>query len=198
MRIPEFVEGAVLLQCTVNPYNEIYEGEEVHRKRNNKVKKEIFVSRPSSPDLTVVSLHVQLVDFTTSHSLVSVSWSVKNIGNSMLSQYSWTDVIGISENRYLDVFGFHGMVGKFNSFDISYQLESTGSYTMSKTVALQKVQTGTYFFYLITDYDNMVYEFGGEENNVKISDAVYIPPIPIAKLNVISLEISQKTLTPGS
>ncbi|CAC5402582.1 unnamed protein product [Mytilus coruscus] len=198
LQIPISVHGKVYLHCIVETNDDIFEGREPSRLENNHKVITLFVNRPPSPDLLVSVLKVSLKNSSSSQTLVSVTWSVQNIGNSMPFRSNWLDAVGISHQNHVHISDMARHIEKLNTFEIMYGLEPSASYSMSKTVVIPKMYIGTYYIYVITDYANSIFEFNGEENNIALGSSIIIPPIPMAQLNVVSFLIDENTVTPGS
>ncbi|XP_076095373.1 uncharacterized protein LOC143066264 [Mytilus galloprovincialis] len=198
LQIPKSVHGKVYLHCIVDTMDDIFEGREPIRLENNHKRFSLFVYRPPSPDLLISFLKVSLVNSSSSHTLVSLTWSVRNTGNTMPFRSSWLDAVGISHHNNLHMSDVVRHLEILGTFEIMYGLEPSGSYSISKTVVIPKHYMGVYYMYIVADYENNIFEFNGEENNIAFSSPIVIPPIPMPKLKVMSFLISEHTVTPGS
>ncbi|VDI13273.1 Hypothetical predicted protein, partial [Mytilus galloprovincialis] len=197
LQIPKLLNGDVYLHCIVETKDDLFEGREPPRIENNHKIITLFVNRPPSPDLIIDFLKVSLKNSSSSQSLVSVTWSVHNKGNSMPFRSNWLDAVGISRQNHVKISDIARHIEILYTFEIIYGLESSASYSMSKTVVIPKQYVGTYYLYVITDYADTVFEFNEEDNNIEASKLIVIPPIPMSQLNV-SFLFNETMLTPGS
>ncbi|XP_052094770.1 uncharacterized protein LOC127730411 isoform X2 [Mytilus californianus] len=197
LQIPKLLYGEVYLHCIVETTDDMFEGREPSRIENNHKIITLFVNRPPSPDLLIDFLKVSLKNSSSSQSLVSVTWSVHNKGNSMPFRSNWLDAVGISRQNYVQISDIARHIEILYTFEIMYGLESSASYSMSKTVVIPKQYVGIYYVYVITDYADTIFEFNEEDNNIALSKPIVIPPIPMSQLNV-SFLFNETMLSPGS
>ncbi|CAG2191761.1 unnamed protein product [Mytilus edulis] len=136
--IPKSVHGEVYLHCIVET-NNIFEGREPSRLENNHKVITLFINRPPSPDLLVSAFKVSLKNSSSSQTLVSVTWSVQNTGNSMPFRSNWLDAVGISKQNHVHLSEMARHVEILNTFELLYGLEPSASTLCRKQLLFQKV-----------------------------------------------------------
>ena len=186
--------GNYFLVAQVDRFSELYED---GNSQNNILGYQILVVAPSSPDLTVTSIMYMLTLSDTSQRILTVSWTVTNIGDEMESITSWRDTVYLSryrEFRFSRVSAVH--VREVRNQQLSYNQE----YSVTSTIILTDNIIGNYFIFVETDSSRNVFELNGEENNIgQYSEEIDISPPPTPRLLVLIASTDLPTnLTSGS
>ena len=150
--------------------------------QNNIIHFPLLVVAPPSPDLRVTSISYTQTLTETNERILTVSWTVTNIGNSMEQPSSWRDEIFLSKTAAFN---------RSNSVSIGYTnirsqaLSSNQTYTTSATAVLNANISGNHYVFVVTDSSGQQLELNGELNNVeRYSDRIDIVPAPQPKLKI--------------
>jgi subtilase family serine protease len=124
-------------------------------------------------DLEVMNIALQ--DSATQADLIPVSFTVKNTGNKNTGNTSWKDRVYISSSP---VWNTSNMT-MINTQEYTLPLPSDSSYTVQTPVNIPlSLSEGFYYLYVFTDYENKIYEYTDEANNILRSSPIYIKPYP--------------------
>jgi len=140
--------------------------EEVN-KNDNFFYKVISILPPPAPDLVVSSI-VHGGDAISGGS-ANVTWTVTNQGDASATG-NWRDVVYISSDTILDT-DEDFRVGRF---DHQGPLAVGESYQQTANFTIPVDYMGDYYFFVITDNNNSVYESLGEFNNIEMSTPITI------------------------
>ena len=107
-----------------------------------------------------------------------ISYKVQNIGPGDPFSNTWMDYFYISEkgtglDETAKLLGKVEHKGRYELFNDGYHYQGD-SYNDSYSITMNKLENGTYYFYIKVDADNSVFEFDGEDNNVIISEAFQV------------------------
>ena len=138
---------------------------------------------PPSPDL-VVSAITHSTDALSGHE-ANVSWTVTNQGEAA-AMGSWTDAVYLSSDTILDTEN-DLRVGRFVH---QGPLVINESYQMSEQFTIPVNYSGNYYFIIVTDNNNTVYEGLEEMNNKTVSDAMPVTMSWLTDLQVDSVMMS--------
>ena len=155
---------------------------------------------PSTPNLIIKALKFQPVSFHSQgyiHS-ITVTWEVKNIGNSMQSTAKWKDEIVLSK-RPGNPFTPDRLSLGFSNTEVA--LGAGQSYTQRKTVLVPSNAIETYYVNVIIDSDNSVnsvLQGSTESNDIRYNDLVYVVPTPEKPdLRIDNLVFTKGSLSSG-
>lgn len=147
----------------------------------------------------------------SSTSDINIKYDVKNIGSGVPYHNTWTDKVylsksnnGIDQNAILietierkGYFESPPMTDVPDGLllipaeDFTYHGDD---YSVTKSIKVGGLSSGTYYIYVKVDANDDIYEFGGEDNNVIRSSAIqYVEPDLTAEL----ISISADTLSTG-
>ena len=140
----------------------------------------ITVHIPPSPDFVPNIDKISQVD---SNGLLSVTWTVVNIGNSMLSLQSWCDRVILSFTAGV-ISGSEAYSLGEECFDMKLQYQQR--YTVTKPFLVNYIPPGKYVPHVITDSGESLSERNGEANNVASYDDV----VELADASVANLRLS--------
>lgn len=114
---------------------------------------------------------------------VELEYHVRNISAGDPFANAWTDYVYISKNPS----GLTGdaklvaKAGRKGSYEIAsktnngYRFEYKGDeYSNKVSIPTEKIESGDYYFYVVVDANDDVFEYDGEENNVLRSDKVTV------------------------
>ncbi|MBR4536764.1 MAG: fibronectin type III domain-containing protein [Bacteroidales bacterium] len=139
---------------------------------------------PPSPDL-VVSAITHSVN-AQSGGTANVSWTVTNQGEAA-AMGSWTDAVYLSSDTILDTES-DLRIGRYVH---EGPMVINGSYQMSEEFTVPVNYSGDYYFIIVTDNNNTVYEGLQEMNNMTISDAMPVTMTWLTDLQVDSVAMSE-------
>lgn len=194
IQISPTFSGNYFLVAHVDRYSGIFEDGLI---QNNVMGYPLLVVAPSSPDLTVTSISYTISLSDTSQRILTVSWTVTNIGDEMESITSWRDRVYLSRYREFS----RNRVTTINTREVpNQQLSYNQEYSLSSTTVLTDNIVGNYFIFVETDTSGNVFELNGEENNIgQYSEEIEIFPPPTPRLHVtIATENLPANLTSGS
>lgn len=138
---------------------------------------EILLTPP--PDLQVMPQIAVPADAFSSQE-ISITYHVKNYGTGPTREKVWRDYVflsssadrSLSDGILLDRISHSGI------------LKNDSSYTCKLTALLPQGISGNYYVHIITDYEDVVYEFAYEENNWRVSDSISVMLLPPPDLTV--------------
>lgn len=145
--------------------------------------KVITILPPPSPDLEVTSV-VHGGDATSGHE-ASVTWTVTNQGEAA-AMGSWVDAVYFSSDTLLDTQSDF-RVGRFTH---EGPLAINESYQRTDQFTVPVDYNGDYYFIVVTDNNNSVYEGLQEMNNITFSS-----PMHVTLSWFTDLEVSDMTMT---
>lgn len=175
LKLPDDMSGAFFLEVDVNSDNSIFEGDKL---LNNRIVELINVEISPAADLAVQSLTVTDKGEVSGERILSVTWEVKNIGNSMSTLKMWTDRIfaqigPLNNNRTTDL----------GTFMVENRLLSQASYVLERNVILPLKLSGSIYICVQTDTTLSVYESHSTNNNIKCMDTpLHVEPRQGARL----------------
>lgn len=194
IQISPTFSGNYFLVIQVNRYSGLFEDGLSH---NNILGYPILVVAPSSPDLTVTNIMYMLTLSDISQRILTVTWTVTNIGDAMESIMSWRDRVYLSRYREFS----RSRVTTIHTREVrNQQLSYNQEYSVSSTTILTDNIVGNYFIFVETDSSGNVFELNGEENNIgQYTEEIEIFPPPTPQLQVsISTTTLPVNLTSGS
>ena len=121
---------------------------------------------PPSPDLQVENVSAS---FFSSSRILSVKWSVRNVGNSMSENLVWTDQIILSSNISYVSLGLSEILG---NVELNLKMQANQIYTRQVSHFIPSTLPGLFYVYVISDVFNRIVEVDGEDNNMLRSDDV--------------------------
>ncbi|MFZ4707945.1 MAG: CARDB domain-containing protein, partial [Bacteroidales bacterium] len=168
--IPEGLEG----DYYVHVYADFNENiDENILENNNVTDTPLHLTISSWADLKV--MNIQMQDTALAGSNIPLDFIVKNIGTKGVNDKSWMDKVYISRLPVWDP----GSANFLRAFEKSISLAPNSTYDVSSSINLPSGLTaGVHYIFVFTDEENTVFEYTGENNNIKRSDPVYITPLP--------------------
>ena len=159
--LPENIFG----ECYINYRHDI--NKDLLRSINHTitVKAPIYVEIPPTPDL-----QPEKINFKAIQNGILVSWTVRNIGNQMLRTLLWKDIVIMSKSNS-DPYDLGYIVG--GEFETQAKLQSYQTYLVSMEIIIPSKASGSYYFHVLTDFNNNVDEIDGEENNILSTSGMF-------------------------
>lgn len=175
--LPNGISGQYYVFVGVDGGNSIYEN---GLEANN-------ISSPGEPLAISLSPYVDLTPTAingptagNAGQAVNASFTVKNMGTADAQGLSWKDKIYILNTSVWN----SGSAQLLRTEQVSQTLAVDSSYTINTTVNLPvNLSTGTYFFFIVTDQENNIYEYTQENNNRLVSNGILVtgyPPVDLA------------------
>jgi hypothetical protein len=105
---------------------------------------------------------------------ITISYTIQNTGDGYISGRGWKDRIVMSKYNtfYPDSTVFVGEVARINT-----TLFSGGSLAVNRKFLIPHPYSGTWYFFVITDVNDSIYEKSGEFNNTTLPPG-FIKPYP--------------------
>lgn len=155
--IPKGLNGDYYFLVKTDVYNHVFEDQ--FEGDNVIVSNLIHIDLTPPPDLRVDTVEAQNLAF--SGQPMDVNWTVSNHGEGRTVESGWYDRVVMSEDNVL------GNADDRNMGDFWHAgaLDPDESYSMTRSVNLPIGVVGDFYFFVITDRANHVYEHGSEFNN---------------------------------
>ena len=154
--LPRGLEGPFYFIVRTDTFNRVFE----HQAEDDNVTAggPTQVDVPPLPDLQVSSVSAPGSAF--SGQPMSLNWRVSNDGDAGTGVSRWRDSVFMSDDDVLD-----GGDRSMGSLEHNGALAPGESYAASMSVSLPIAVTGDFFFFVVTDSSNQVFEHGLEGNN---------------------------------
>lgn len=187
IEIPEGKPGPFYIYVLIDKNNNFPE-----TTKNNNIGRSTNAIQVERPDLIVTNVTVPTT--SVSGSETQINWTIKNSGSGTAQQKTWRDRLVMSR---LPVYYPDSTVLLGEYVHDKVTLGSGDSVIISKQYVIPHGYSGDWYFYVITDVLNNVYEKNGEQNNVSNSSNVTSMTLgPWADLQVMSITL-QDTATQG-
>ncbi len=160
VKIPNYISGDYYIHIYTDASNNIFE----HANEDNNTYSEgINIVLTPPPDLVI--LDVNNPTSASNNEIIEISWTLKNNGAGSTISY-WTDKIFISPDSLFNEANFIQIGQKFQNL----VLQPGESQNTFLNLNAPKNLAGTYYVYVYADFNNQVFEFENEDNNVSRSD----------------------------
>jgi|GEM_PF-2939345 len=187
VKIPNNAFGKYFLILVCDKYNDVYEYSA--ESNNTRVSDSMQVLVVATPDLAVQSITHPVT--ANSGSKIKVEWKVKNQGLSETFESGWYDRLYLSKSATLDEKSapvlatvHHGGAVDVDSF-----------YTIVDSFTIPNGLSGDYYLFVKTDFDNRVFEYTYDDNNLlKSSKNINITLTPWADLQVTTVTVQQNPI----
>ncbi len=180
--VPSSIHDSFYLFAVTDNTDNIFER---YGENNNWARKKVYVL---NPDLSITSISPWSTSLTAGSS-ASIIWTVKNAGPGKVKGRIRTDKISLSPTSTYNT----TTLIPVTTISYSADLDSNRIYTQTWGVTIPAQLSGTYYFFIETDYGNVVTETN-ESNNRQISSAVTISRPPPPDLQVQSVAVAKDTL----
>ncbi|HOY30774.1 MAG TPA: CARDB domain-containing protein [Bacteroidales bacterium] len=145
--------------------------------------KEITFPIPPEPDLMATSIIPPSNVFSGQQ--VNIIWTIKNNGDGNTGSDNWSDRIYLSSDTSLNM----STALNLGTFSHTGLLNPDSSYTCAQAVTIPSNIFGTYYFYIVTDVANNIFEYVYENNNITRSDSMVVFLTPPADMVVTGMSI---------
>jgi len=175
IQLPRLPPGDYYLYAVADYLDQIFESNET----NNMLQIPVKVALSAMPDLAPAGLSGPAT--MTKGQFYTVTWGVTNLGPGV-AQAPWQDMVYFSSNAFIDA----------TASPIAFNLQDTnlpphGSYQSTNDFMCPSVPPGTYYFILLTDAGDQVYE-SAEDNNTLATPVVVVGLTNAPDLAPISLK----------
>lgn len=188
IKLPEGVNGTIYLQIQTNADRSVYEVTEGYA--NNKFNKAVVVTLSPWADLKISKLSADR-DTAETGSAYPLHVKVTNQGKAATKDSSWIDRIYISPSPVL---GKDTVLLAGARADFRLKKDSSYSYTIDVPIPFD-TEKGTYYFYVISDATNKIYEHTDENNNITMYGPVAVTYGPGPDLKLSELKTPETVLT---
>ena len=181
--LPQNAVGEYYLYVITDRFHQIEETDNYNNTTRTNFPLSINLTPP--PDLQVSAITNPSDAFSGQQ--ISVNWEVTNSGTGHINDQHWKDLVFLSSYNV-----FNPNSSTFlGSFDWTGDLEVDGSYSRQETLMLPPYIEGEHYIYIVTDYDNEVYEFVFEDNNLS-SATLHVILTPPADLVLTTLTAPER------
>ena len=171
LRVPAVRSTNCYLIFKTDAYNSLFEADE----SNNTVAVPLQIN-VQPPDLTPLAFRVSSVITSPPNPVVTFVWGVTNQGSG-LAEGPWNDQIFISTNETWD-----STARCISSWMAPTLVPAGGAYWCTNTVTVPVAQSGSYYFFLVTDAGRSVYESDFANNMLGALVSFTIQPADLAAL----------------
>ena len=179
VNIPEGLQGDYYLHVFTDFTDNV---DENINENNNITDAPIQITIGPWADLQV--MNVQWPDTALAGSNIPLDYLVKNTGTKGIAGKSWVDKVYFSTVPVWDP----GSATFLRAFEQSISLDPDSNYRINSTINLPAgLSAGIHYIYVFTDAENNVFEYSGENNNIRRSGPVYIDPIPPVDLAIMNI-----------
>lgn len=183
--IPEGLSGGYYLFVRTDNFQQIDEADDTENNVNSIL---LFLELPPSPDLRVKHISVSYSEGDGNDRILTIRWTVINLGNSMMDEVAWTDQLFVSTEPAFD----QQNSIRIADMEVVGQLGAYQEYFITKAVILPTDAFGSLFVYAVVDSANNIVEVAAEDNNIGRSANQVSVPKPV--LAQITLEINTDIL----
>ncbi len=178
--LPQGISGYYYLLVWTDKNNQLLETSNTNNLSHNA--DTMLVTLSPVPDLRISKIVVQNSAF--SGNPVSVTWTVRNYGQASTGAGHWRDRVYFSQDTV-----FNASAVNLGTFTSGENLLPDSTFEMTKTVTIPNYIYGRYFFYIVADIYNEIYEHALENNNRLRSDSITIfltPPPDLVTTSVLA------------
>lgn len=183
--LPQGISGYYYIIVKTDNSNSVLETNNNNNISHNKDTMLVYLS--PVPDLRVAKIIVQNSSFSGQQ--INITWHVKNNGLANTGNLTWNDRVYFSADTMLN-----SSAVNLGTFSRTGDLPQDSLYEMTRAVTIPNYIFGRFYFYVVTDVYNQVYEHALENNNTLRSDSISIfltPPPDLVTTSVIaSLDVS--------
>lgn len=174
IQLPNIYEGTYRVVVTTDSGNNVFEN--TGENNNTSIDDtDLLISQSPYPNLVVSSITAPPT--ASSEQNIELEWVVSNTGLASTSALGWIDRVYLSSNATFD-----STDTLLTSVPNASFLAAGDSYAQTATIRLPQGLQGQYYFVVVTDAYNHVFEYAppasAENDNVSISDAIDITLTP--------------------
>ena len=170
--IPGGLTGGYYLFIRTDNFQQIDEADDT---QNNVKSILVFLELPPSPDLRVKDISVRYSEGDGNDRILTIQWTVINLGNSMMDEVAWTDQLFVSNKPVFD----RQIAIRIADMEVVGQLGAYQEYFITKGVILPTDVFGSLFVYAEVDSANDIAEVSAEDNNIGRSEKQVSVPKPV-------------------
>ena len=186
--LPKGVSGLHFIHVTTDLDNQVFEYAYENNNSGRSDTMDITLTPP--PDLQVTSLQAPLS--VSNGERVAIRWTVNNLGASR-AKGSWGDEVYISKSPVFNNQAIY--IG--SQYQYNRDLLPNSSYSVTSEVAIPSNINGAYYFFVMTDVNNNIFEYNKEDNNTRRSDQsvmVLSPDLAVQNLSAPGSAISGQAI----
>ncbi len=177
VNLPEGIQGTYYIFVIADRNNNLIEGNDDN---NISAASPIAITLTPPPDLVVTDIIQPNQAFSGTE--INVQWTVLNQGLGDVIPSYFVDRIYISTSPVFNIAN-----AEYLGAEVRESLVAGESEIKSKTLALPANVFGDYYVHIVTDYNNSVYEYVFEDNNISTSsvmDIILTPPPDLVVQNI--------------
>ena len=183
--IPNGLFGAYYLFAITDNFRQVDEADSTV---NNVDSVPLLLELPTSPDLIVKSASVSYIEGDDIDRILTIQWTVVNVGYGMMNEATWIDQLYVSSDPNFD----RQNAIKVSDMEVFGQLEANEEYSIVTDVLLPMDAFGGLFVYAEVDSANDIVEISAEDNNILRSENQVSVPKPVVPQ--ITVQINNVTL----
>ncbi|XP_053400635.1 uncharacterized protein LOC123559098 [Mercenaria mercenaria] len=192
--LPTEMSGTFFAVVKVNFDENIFEG---NKTKNNRLIKSFNIKSAPTPDLAVTYISANTTNALSKNKMLSVEWTVKNIGNSMQTVQTWKDTVIIK--RIIET---ESALAKM-TYMITHNLETLSSYRQERQFVIPSYISGAIYVCVKTDEFSSLYEMNSMDNNIMCQrKPVFVRELSAAQLSAkivnLTTESEKNLILPGS
>jgi len=185
--IPNGMKGSYFCYIQTDYNNKVFEY--LSEENNDYTSSQIInIELPKLPDLKAIS--IETPNTLTAGDIISITYSVKNIGEITTGYNSWNDYLYLSKYP-----GYSRSDIILKNYQINSPLDISETYTKTMNINIPTNISGDYFIKLKTDNNNTIYEYSYEDNNYTHSQLINVLPYPTIDLVIDNFDIPYSALS---
>ncbi|WP_342364198.1 CARDB domain-containing protein [Terrarubrum flagellatum] len=185
--IPDTLSGSYRIVITTDADNRYYEYPNETNNSRLAVNPTAIKLKPF-PNLVITS--VTIPETGASSEPIDVEWTVQNIGDGATNAPYWFDYVYLSNDGVLDAGDI--ILGRVDN--PSY-LDAGESYVSHLTTVLPRGIEGSRYIIIAADRENNVFEFGHENDNLRVSGSIDVSLTPPPNLQVTAVAAPSNAVT---
>ena len=192
VRIPDGLSGGYYLFVRADNFQQVEEADDVNNNVNSAL---IFLELPPSPDLVMKGILVSYSEGDGNDRILTIQWTVINLGNSMMDEMIWTDQLFVSSDPVFD----RQNAIRVADMEVVGQLRAYQEYVLKMAVILPTNVIGSLFVYAEVDSANNILEISAEDNNIGRSESqVSVPKLVLPQIAIqINTDVLPSTAFAG-
>ena len=192
VRIPNGLSGGYYLFVRADNFQQVEEADDVNNNVNSAL---IFLELPPSPDLVMKGILVSYSEGDGNDRILTIQWTVINLGNSMMDEMIWTDQLFVSSDPVFD----RQNAIRVADMEVVGQLRAYQEYVLKMAVILPTNVIGSLFVYAEVDSANNILEISAEDNNIGRSESqVSVPKLVLPQIAIqINTDVLPSTAFAG-
>lgn len=190
--LPPGLNDHYYLYILVEPQSVMHEQGDAYA--NNVGRSMGYIDIDPGPYADLTSISIVTPDTATAGDNILVSYTQINQGGA-IAAVRGTEAIYLSFSPVWNI-SFAQLISEAT---YTLPLEEDSSIVVNRSIVIPATTTtNVYYIYVVTDKNNIVFEYLGENNNIMRSDPVFINPYPPVDIAVSDIQLSQDTLQSGA